>query len=294
MHKLMLLVLTAINALVTNLLQWWLKLSIRTIPSYPIYTTRFYSLMTINTIGIIGYGRFGKLLAASLAQDFHVAVFDPSLPSASLGERLQAVSLNSALCTDCVFLCVPIIALEEVVREIAPLLPEGTPVMDVCSVKLHPARVMREHLRQRSPILPTHPMFGPVSAKDSWANLPFVLCPEDDATPDEINLVEFWSDYIATKHGARVITMSADEHDRTTAYNLCLTQLLGRVLGNIGIQSSPIDAQSFKHLLSMKDMSYSDSMELLIGMHRYNPYSAEMRGRLLGELEHIEKILRLA
>jgi prephenate dehydrogenase len=247
--------------------------------------------MTFNTIGIIGYGRFGKLLAASLSEDFQILVFDSALSPASLGERIHAVSLSSALVADCVFLCVPIVALESVVREIAPFLPEGTPVLDVCSVKLHPARVMREHLRARAPILPTHPMFGPISAKDGWTNLPFVLCPEDDATPDEIALLEFWSAYIATKQNARVITMSADEHDRTTAYNLCLTQLLGRVLGNIGIQASPIDAQSFKHLLSMKDMSYSDSMELLIGMHRYNPYSAEMRGRLRGELEHIEMIL---
>lgn len=250
--------------------------------------------MTIQTIGIIGYGRFGKLLATSLAQDFQVFVFDSALPPAPLQERIHAVSLPRALGADCIFICVPIVALEGVVCEIAPLLPEGTPVLDVCSVKLHPARILREHLRPRAPILPTHPMFGPVSAKDGWANLPFVLCPEEDATPDEQRLLDFWRSYITTKQGARVITMSADEHDRITAYNLCLTQLLGRVLGNIGIQPSSIDAQSFKHLLSMKDMSYSDSMELLIGMHCYNPYSAEMRGRLLRELEHIETIIASA
>lgn len=250
--------------------------------------------MTIQTIGIIGYGRFGKLLATSLAPDFQVLVFDSAVPPAPLQERINAVSQGDVLGADCVFICVPIVALESVVREIAPLLPKGTPVLDVCSVKLHPAGILREHLRPRAPILPTHPMFGPVSAKDGWANLPFVLCPEEDATPDEQRLLDFWHSYITTKQGARVITMSADEHDRTTAYNLCLTQLLGRVLGNIGIQPSPIDAQSFKHLLSMKDMSYSDSMELLIGMHRYNPYSAEMRGRLLRELEHIETIIASA
>lgn len=250
-----------------------------------------FAIMTISTIGIIGFGRFGKLFATSLAGDFDVRVFEPELPPQSLAPRIQAVSLKEALHTDCVVLCIPIVHFEGVVGQIQPLLPEGTPVLDVCSVKLHPARVMREFLRPTSPILPTHPMFGPVSAKDGWANLPFVLCPENDATPQEMALLNFWRDYITTRHNARAVTMSADDHDRITAYNLCLTQLLGRVLGNIGIQSSPIDAQSFKHLLSMKDMSYSDSMDLLIGMHRYNPYSAEMRARLRGELEHIEMLL---
>lgn len=247
--------------------------------------------MTIHTIGIIGYGRFGKLLAASLSPDFQVRVFEPELPHGTLATSIDAVSMAAALQSDCVFICVPIIQFDTVVQAIAPLLPAGTPVLDVCSVKIYPAQVLRKYLRSKAPILPTHPMFGPVSAKEGWTNLPFVLCPEDDATADEISLVEFWSSYITSKHQARVITMSSDEHDRITAYNLCLTQLLGRVLGNIGIQPSPIDAQSFKHLLSMKEMSYSDSMDLLIGMHRYNPYSTEMRGRLHKELEQIESIL---
>ncbi len=247
--------------------------------------------MTISTIGIIGYGRFGKLLATSLSEDFSIRVFEPEIDHNDMGTRIEAVSLRDAVQADCVFLCVPIVVFESVVQAIEPLLPEATPVLDVCSVKVYPATMMRKYLRAKSPILPTHPMFGPVSAKDGWTNLPFVLCPETDATPQEMALLRFWEEYITQKQGARAITMSADEHDRITAYNLCLTQLLGRVLGNIGIQSSPIDAQSFKHLLSMKEMSYSDSMELLIGMHRFNPYSNEMRSRLRDELQNIETIL---
>ncbi|MCU0427685.1 MAG: prephenate dehydrogenase/arogenate dehydrogenase family protein [Candidatus Kapabacteria bacterium] len=243
------------------------------------------------TIGIIGYGRFGKLLARSLSRDFAIRVFEPGLEQQTLGASIDAVSLRDAVLADYVFVCVPIVAFESAMQVIEPLLPEGTPVLDVCSVKVHPTVMMRKYLRAKSPILPTHPMFGPVSAKDGWTNLPFVLCPEPDATPQEMALLRFWEEYIIQKQGARAITMSADEHDRITAYNLCLTQLLGRVLGNIGIQSSPIDAQSFKHLLSMKEMSYSDSMELLIGMHRFNPYSNEMRSRLRAELQSIETII---
>lgn len=248
--------------------------------------------MNITSVGIIGYGRFGKLLATSLSLDFHVRIFEPNLDKHTLHPSLASVALSEVVTADCLFVCVPIVAFTSVVQAIEPLLPDGTPVLDVCSVKIHPAKVLRQYLRHKAPILPTHPMFGPVSAKDGWANLPFVLCPEDDATPHEMALLNFWERYIAERQQARPIVMSADEHDRVTAYNLCLTQLLGRVLGNIGIQPSPIDAQSFKHLLSMKEMSYSDSMELLIGMHRFNPYANEMRSRLRSELEGIETVLR--
>jgi prephenate dehydrogenase len=249
--------------------------------------------MTIQTVGIIGFGRFGKLLAASLQHDVRVCVYDAVVDvNDSVNAQIRATSLQQTLETDCVILCVPILHFSSAVQAIAPLLPPHASVMDVCSVKLYPERQMRDGLPAGTRILPTHPMFGPVSARKGWANLPFVLCPDDQATPEEQALMRFWSDYIEQRHAARVFTMSADEHDRITAYNLCLTQLLGRVLGNIGIQPSPIDAQSFKHLLQMKEMSYSDSMELLVGMHRFNPYSREMRERLKRELALVEDVLQ--
>ena len=253
--------------------------------------------MTVQTVGIIGYGRFGKLLAGALRQDFRVRVYDSAFDSAEgkgadslsdAGENLRFSSLQAAAENDAVFLCVPILYFDDAARRLAEYIPRQSVVFDVCSVKLYPAKILRERIRPRSPIVPTHPMFGPVSARDGWRDLPFVFCPESDADADERAALEFWSAYVEGAHGARALTMSADEHDRITAYNLCLTQLLGRALGSMGIRSSPIDAESFKRLLAMKDMSYSDSMDLLIGMHRFNPYAAEMRARLLGDLSALD------
>jgi prephenate dehydrogenase len=253
--------------------------------------------MTIQTIGIVGFGRFGTLLATALQHDFRVSAFDAFVDVGGIANaanlRVHAASLQQTLEKDCVILCVPILNLASTVQECAPLLTPNANVLDVCSVKLYPERIMREGLPTGTRILPTHPMFGPVSAttNNGWSGLPFVLCPSENASADEQALTHFWSDYIQERHGATVFTMTADDHDRITAYNLCLTQLLGRVLGNIGIEPSPIDALSFKHLLQMKEMSYSDSMELLVGMHRFNPYAGEMRERLRQELAKVEDVL---
>jgi prephenate dehydrogenase len=248
--------------------------------------------MTLRSVGIVGYGRFGALLGHSIRNDFTIRAYDALLTAEHITSTgIEAASLQEVCASDCVFLCVPILKFEETVQRIEPFIAQGTAVLDVCSVKVVPAEMMRRHLGNKAIILPTHPMFGPVSAQYGWDNLPFVLCPEATPSPAEQVLVSFWSEYIEYVQRARTVVMTPDEHDRITAYNLCLTQLLGRVLGNIGIDTSPIDAQSFKYLMQMKEISYSDSMELLVGMHRFNPYANEMRSRLRDEFASLEQQL---
>jgi prephenate dehydrogenase len=245
--------------------------------------------MNPRSIGIVGFGRFGALLGHSLRHDFTIRACDTLFTAEHITSNgIEAASLQDVCASDCVFLCVPILKFEETVQSVLPYIKQGTAVLDVCSVKVAPAEIMRKHFGAKAVLLPTHPMFGPVSAQFGWDNLPFVLCPELSASTEEQALVSFWSDYIEHRQRARPIVMTPDEHDRTTAYNLCLTQLLGRVLGNIGIDTSPIDAQSFKYLMQMKEISYSDSMELLVGMHRFNPYASEMRRRLRDEFASLE------
>ncbi|TAE21121.1 MAG: prephenate dehydrogenase/arogenate dehydrogenase family protein [Candidatus Kapaibacterium sp.] len=248
--------------------------------------------INIRSIGIVGFGRFGALLGRSLREDFQVCAYDSMLtPEKITSKGIEAAPLHEVAQMDCIILCVPIVNFETTVKRLEPLISSETAVLDVCSVKKMPSDVMHEHLSKKAVILPTHPMFGPVSAQFGWDNLPFVLCPSATPSAAEQALTTFWSNYIQQRQRARVVIMTPEEHDRVTAYNLCLTQLLGRVLGNIGIQSSPIDAQSFKYLLQMKEISYSDSMELLIGMHRYNPFAAEMRTRLREEFATVEELL---
>ncbi len=77
-------------------------------------------------IGIIGFGRFGKLTARYLAEDFEVFVFNRTDKSA---EIKKAGARNASLKTVCqqkiVILCVPISTFKEVLVEIGPLLKEG-------------------------------------------------------------------------------------------------------------------------------------------------------------------------
>ena len=135
-------------------------------------------------------------------------------------------------------------------------------------------------------MLPSHPMFGPDSIKKGLKDLPIVFCTEK--TPPEISA--YWQGYFRSK-GLKVVEMSAEQHDRTTAYSLCLTQYLGRIIGRMGVISTEIDMQSFKNLMQMKEISCNDSLELLQDLSTLNPYAKEMRNHLKKELLALDNLL---
>ena len=84
---------------------------------------------------------------------------------------------------DVIVLAVSIISFENPVEQ---LVPHQTKRMDkrgdnscplianVLSIKEHPRHVLLELLQEECYILPTHPMFGPVSEKDGWEGQTFV------------------------------------------------------------------------------------------------------------------------
>jgi prephenate dehydrogenase len=242
------------------------------------------------SVGIIGYGRFGRVLASGLRDTFELRIHDPLADFTNSPEAASTLAHTAS--SDAVFFCVPILVFESVVAESAPYLRSGATALDVCSVKIFPEQVMKRLLGDTVHIVPTHPMFGPDTAKHGWNGLPLAFCPDQNGSPEYQHSCTFWRTFFLEAKGCAVTELSSEEHDRITAYTLCLTQLLGRVLGNIGIKESPIDAQSFKHLLRMKEISYNDSMELLIGLHKYNPFAAEMRSRLQEEFQAVEPFLQ--
>jgi prephenate dehydrogenase len=232
--------------------------------------------MVINKLGIIGYGRFGKLLADILSDEFNIMPYDAYF---STGLSIKEVAL-----ADAIFLCVPIVELKATIKNIAPLVQSNTNILDVCSVKLYPESLMTEYFPSEN-VLPTHPMFGPDAAKRGLNDLPIALCPTK-STKKEI--VEYWSD-VFTKHKLKIKLMSCDEHDKNTAYSLCLTQFVGRALEKLELKSSEIDTQNYRNLLTIRDMALNDSCQLFEGLQKLNPYAEKMRTEFIDALGKTNK-----
>lgn len=235
-------------------------------------------------VGIIGYGRFGRLWAQLLGPHHRVRVTDSVVVQSE-----QFVPLPE-LCSSAqaIFLCVPINQVELVIREIAPYLRPGTTVFDVCSVKVHPASALTAQLAGRDDLtlVATHPMFGPDSAADGAAGLPMVVWRLAGDERVYAAWIQFFGDL-----GIRTVEMSPDEHDRLAAWSQGVTHYIGRVLDRLELQPTPIDTEGFRILRSLIAQTCNDSWELFHDLQRYNPYTHEMRLRLQAALDEVYREL---
>ena len=226
----------------------------------------------MNSIGIIGFGRFGKVLANILQKGFAIKTYDPK----PIGEfpSVEFTDLESILKEKVIFVAVPIRHFESLVKKISPHLSEGTTIIDVCSVKTHPAKIMENNLPENIGIIATHPMFGP----DSFISnnrLKMMMNNTRDAH-DQFN---FWRQFF-TDQGIHVMEMSPDQHDRMAAQTQGVTHFLGRMLKEYGIRKTTIDTQGFRDLLDLVDQTCNDTWELYTDLQLYNPYTDDMIDKL--------------
>jgi prephenate dehydrogenase len=238
------------------------------------------------TIGIIGFGRFGRYWANFLNSDHRVLVTD----KAYLAEDAEKMGLEfrtlPALCaeSDTIFLCVPINQIESAVSQLKPHIKPGTLLFDTCSVKMYPARVMLSEFEATGHIdlIASHPLFGPDSGALGVRGLPIVMWPlrVSDSRYRE------WHAYFE-QQGMQVVEMSPEKHDRMAANSQGVTHYIGRVIGELDLQETPIDTKGFKILLSLVEQICNDSGELFQDLQNYNPYTKDMRLGLEEALRHV-------
>jgi len=241
----------------------------------------------MSSIGIIGFGRFGKLTTRYLSTDFSVAVFTRSDKDEAIKAcGARPVSFESACRQRVVILCMPISAMRETLQQVAPLLREDALVVDVCSVKVYPVEWMRELLPATVSILPTHPMFGPDSAASSLNGRKIVLCPEriDSVQYEKIRA---WLE----KQGLVVIEATAQEHDEKIAVSLALTHFIGRSLSAFGARGLDIDTEGYKRLMHILGVVSHDTWQLFEDMHTFNPFAKLKRQAFIDAMTDIHERL---
>lgn len=237
----------------------------------------------MKTIGLIGCGRFGTLLARILQDDHKVIAYD-TVPE-KISPPLQVGTLREIASCETIFIAVPIRHFSDTIGALIPHLKKPTTVIDLCSVKVYPAKIMQEKLPEHVGILAAHPLFGPDSlTKNSDAK--FLLHPLRD-TQSQYHL---WEHYFAAK-GFEMINLTPDAHDRFAASSQGITHLLGRALHSMDIQATPIDTLGFERLRGIIQQTCNDSLVLFEDLQRYNPYTAETLTRLIDTLNKMHQTL---
>ena len=240
-------------------------------------------------IGIIGFGRFGRLMAGYLARDYTVKVFNRSDKKEEIvGIGAEPAAIEEVCRQKMVILSVPISTMQETLNRIAPLLQSDTLVIDVCSVKVYPVEWMKELLPPAISLLGTHPMFGPDSAAESLLDRKIVL---SRVRIDEEHYQKV-KKYLVGK-GLNVIEATPEEHDRQIAVSLALTHFIGRGLDEFGAKDLIIDTEGYKRLLHILGVVTHDTWQLFRDMYRYNPYAREECQSFMAALKRLEeKVVR--
>lgn len=238
----------------------------------------------MNNIGIIGLGRFGKVLVSILQKGYKIYGYDKQNIDQIPG--VITCGLSEVLKQKVIFISVPIRSFKSLIQSIAPQLNDDVTLIDVCSVKTYPVNIMKKYLSSKVGIIATHPMFGPDSYLSNNKLKMMMNCVND---PN--NQFDSWKEFFRNQQ-IDIKEMSPDEHDKMAARSQGVTHFLGRMLKQFGITKSSIDTQGFKDLLDLVDQTCNDTWELYTDLQLYNPYTMDIISDLRSSTEKLHNQLK--
>ncbi len=238
----------------------------------------------MNSIGIVGYGSFGSLLARLAAPYVTVTVCDAKPITGTLPPGVIAGSITDAARCDAVVIAVDLSGMPGVCKQLAQLVKPTTTVMDICSVKVVPAQIMLEQLGGKCRLLATHPMFGPNSVAMNSGSCKGLAMVWHELTGGPFPELE---QFFGSTLGANITRMTPDEHDRQMAWVHALTFFVGRGLLELNIPEMQLDTGYYQKLRDLCELERTHSRALFDTIEAGNPYSAEVRQKFLTTLNRL-------
>ena len=233
-----------------------------------------------------GFGNFGQFLGKRFVEHGHRVLAtsrgDYSAAAAELGASYyRDIDDFCEEHPDIVIISTSIISMEKVLSSI-PLqrLKRSTLFVDVLSVKEFPKRLFLNTLPPEFDILCLHPMFGPDSGKDAWTNLPLMYDAVRISDTEKRRKVAASLLEIFASEGCRMVDMTCEEHDRQAASTQFITHTVGRMLGEMGLDSTTINTKGYESLLSLVNNTANDSFDLYYGLFMYNQNATQELQRL--------------
>ena len=234
------------------------------------------------TVGIIGgTGGMGRWFADLLQKEgYPVHVWG----------RKSAMDINdlAALC-NVIVIAVPISATAAMIKKVGPLVPEGSLLMDLTSLKKEPVELMLANCRAE--VIGCHPLFGPGV---------------DDASGENVILCKArgkrwfgWLRKILGKNGLVVTEETPEEHDKIMAIVQVLNHLntisLGLTLTETGISLEKISKYTtpiFQTKLGIIKKVFTESPGLYTDIIANNPDTDKILNLYEKSLTDIRKILK--
>lgn len=242
-------------------------------------------MLTPNTtnpsVGLMGFGAFGRLIARHLKPHCRLLAFDPALPADAATSGIIAADPAEIAACDIIILAVPVSALSEAIATLRPHLRRGAIVVDVGSVKIGPATTMLAQLPGDVEIVGTHPLFGPQSGRDGIAGLKIAICPIRGRSAWRI------AAFLRRVLHLTVIMTTPEAHDREAALVQGLTHLIAKILVRMEPLPLRMTTASFDLLMRATDMVRHDSPAVFMAIEQANPHARPVRDRFFALAEEM-------
>jgi prephenate dehydrogenase len=188
-----------------------------------------------------------------------------------------------------IFLSLPMEVFPEVVKSMALFVKDDHWVMDICSLKLEPARVMKKYLK-KGELLATHPLFGPFE-RDLRGKIVALY-------PLRGKNCYHWFSNLLESEGLKVVKISPKKHDEimglVQVVNHFWLILLGNLIKNSGFSIKEILDLStpsfFAQLKILMRLSFQDE-NLYARIQLENPYGKKFRNLFCRTCKNLAKTL---
>lgn len=234
------------------------------------------------TIGIIGYGSFGKVICQYLFPSNKIILYSQKNNNFTENIKRTESLKDLTASSDLIVPAVPIRSFEEVILQLVPFLKDNQIIMDVCSVKEYSVNVMKKALPVFVNIIATHPMFGPISIEknnNSLKNLNFVIY--NVRCNKEI--------YMLVKKHLKTLELKLIEidpilHDKLSANSHFFSKIIKHLASSLELHETLFDTPTSAGIFRALNNT-SDDKSIIEDMITYNHYCKKL-------LEKIDKTLR--
>lgn len=231
-------------------------------------------------IGIVGLGLIGGCLGLDLKALGH-HVYGVARRTETCAEAINrnvvdeaSTDLSDLAACEVVIICTPIATIVDMVKALAAVLPAGTPITDVGSVK---AAIVEAATAHWPHFVGAHPMSGKSEAGLSAAEpgifkqRPFVITPLTTTDPQATAQVES----IAHQLGSRLYRCTPSDHDRAVAWISHLPVMVSSSLIQSAMEEPDLDVLELAQQLAssgFRDTSRvgGGNPELGLMMAQYN------------------------
>ncbi|MCS6780498.1 MAG: prephenate dehydrogenase [Geminicoccaceae bacterium] len=242
------------------------------------------------TLGLVGCGAFGEFMLRHLTPYFRTLVHDPyrDLAEVTAVYDVEPASLERAAACEVVVPAVPVQKFERVISALLPHLRPGALLVDVCSVKLEPYRILERLLPPSVDFVCTHPLFGPQSGKDGIAGLKIAVCEGRGGRADCV------ARFLEERLRLKVVRTDPERHDRELAYVQGLTHLIAKIMVEIEPADVLQTTKTWELLMQSVELVRYDSDELFLAIESENPFVAEAKARFFDTARALEARLAAA